>query len=139
MAAGRVIIIVANVHRSCVIVSSVQHGRRGLIVPSDRFERLLFELADAVHALHVLVEPRRQRSVGRHYLTLEQKLQRADLPIVDDVNDAQSRPEELLVVLSELGIQVLQQFTDSLELKLHVDRVDRHGHPRLAARSFLGH
>ena len=95
MAAGRVIIIVASTHESCVIVSSVQHGRRGLIVPSDRFERLLFELADAVHALHVLVEPRRQRSVGRHYLTLEQKLQRADLPIVEDVCEREPVSKEL--------------------------------------------
>ena len=116
-----------------------RRGRGGKTVPSNRFDRLLFELADAVHAFHVLVEPRRQRSVSGHYLTLEQKLQRADLPIVDDVNDAQSRPEELLVVLSELGIQVIKQFTNSLELKLHVDRAERHGHSRLAARSFLAH
>ena len=59
------------------------------VILGYRFKCLLFDDAHLLLLLHILVEPRGEGRVGGHNFTLQQVLQRADLPVVNDINDAE--------------------------------------------------
>ena len=59
------------------------------VILGYRFKCLLLDDAHLLLLLHILVEPRGESGVSGHDFTLQQVLQRANLPVVNDIDDAE--------------------------------------------------